>query len=119
VERDTLHQKRSPRKHKRADFNADDTSRRSCLQIGRGESSYEPNGPATTPPGGGVKGVTVGLPAARESGSFGLLGALVSDPAQKQEFQLSYPNTMQPPDLRRFDISTFLSTYLDTYTYVN
>jgi len=47
------------------------------------------------------------------------LGTLVSRLADKQEFQLSYPNTMQSIDLCRFDASIVLPTSLDTYTYVN
>ena len=74
---------------------------------------------ATAPNGGGANGVTIGLAAARNPVFRGLLGTLVSGGAHKQEFQLSYPNTMQSPDLRRFDVSIILSTHLDPYTYVS
>ena len=47
------------------------------------------------------------------------LGTLVSRLADKQEFQLSYPNTVQSPDLRRLDASIVLSTRLNPYSYVN
>jgi hypothetical protein len=60
-------------------------------------STSQLSGDATAPTGGGANGVTVGPPAARESGSL-------SRVADKQEFQLSYPDTVRSTDLRRFDI---------------